>query len=98
MEIDKDNKAKTGQFFIVVVLFVLLISAAIEVVGNRQEARGLYAELRKAEQERDQLKIEWRRLRIEQSSLLNHSVIERQARESLNMKMPDVQDIKVLKE
>ncbi|HHC75056.1 MAG TPA: cell division protein FtsL [Thiothrix sp.] len=93
-----ESKAKMVEFFAIVVLFLMIVWAAIEVVANRQEARSLYAHLRDVEQERDRLKIQWQRLRTEQSALLNHGHIERQARDSLNMKMPDRQDVKVIKE
>lgn len=93
-----ERQNKVAPFLAVTVLFLMVIWASIEVVSNRQEARSLYSALRDVELERDRLKIEWQRLRTEQSALLNHGEIERQARRSLNMKMPDLQDIKVIKE
>lgn len=89
---------KVAKFLAATVLFLMVIWSSIEVVANRQEARILYSTLRDVELERDRLKIEWQRLRTEHSALLNHGEIERQARRSLNMKMPELQDVKVIQE
>lgn len=77
---------------------MLTVWLAISVVDNRFKARSLYTELQQLEKERDELNSTWSRFRLEKSTLLNHAVIERRARERLNMKRPDAVDIKVIKE
>ena len=79
-------------------LLVLTIWLAVSVVENRFKARSLYTELQQLEKERDVLNSTWSRFRLEKSTLLNHAVIERRARDRLNMKKPDAIDIKVIKE
>jgi cell division protein FtsL len=86
------------RFPIVVLMFILIIWLAISVVGNRYQARHLYTELQALEKQRDELNLTWSRFRLEKSASLNHTRIERQARDNLNMKMPDVIDIKVIRE
>ncbi len=81
---------------ILIALFVSVVWLAIGVVDNRYQARSLYTELQHLEKERDELNSVWSRLRLQKSSTLNHAKIERQARESLNMKKPDAVDIKVI--
>ena len=83
---------------LLLILMALTIWLAVSVVDNRFEARGLYTELQQLEKERDELNSTWSRYRLEKSTLLNHSVIERRARANLNMKKPDAIDIKVIKE
>ena len=86
------------RFPVLVLMFVSIIWLAISVVENRYQARNLYTKLQVLEKQRDELNIAWRRLRLQKSSNLNHGLIERQARDNLNMKMPDVVDIKVIRE
>ena len=86
------------RFPILVLMFISVMWLAISVVENRYQARRLYTELQALEKQRDELNITWRRWRLEKSATLNHGLIERQARDNLNMKMPDVVDIKVIRE
>lgn len=86
------------RFPVLVLMFVSIIWLAISVVENRYQTRHLYTKLHALEKQRDELNISWRRLRLEKSSNLNHEIIERQARDNLNMKLPDVVDIKVIRE
>ena len=83
---------------LLIALLILTVWLAISVVDNRFEARSLYTELQQLEKERDELNSTWSRFRLEKSTLLNHSVIERRARENSNMKRPDAIDIKVIRE
>jgi len=82
----------------VVTMFFIIIGLAISVVENRYQARSLYTELQALEKQRDELNLTWSRFRLQKSTNLNHTKIERYARDNLNMKMPDVADIKVIRE
>ena len=86
------------RFPVLILMFTSIISLVISVVENRHQARHLYTELQILEKQRDELNLTWSRLRLEKSATLNHARIERQARDNLNMKMPDVVDIKVIRE
>ena len=79
-------------------MFIVIIWFAVSVIENRYQARRLYTELQTLEKQRDELNLTWSRFRLEKSTILNHARIERQARDNLNMKMPDVADIKVIRE
>ena len=80
------------------VLYVLVIGLALLVVANRHEARRLFAEVQKLEQERDSLRADWSRLNLEHSTLLNQVHVETQAKESLGMKKPAANELKVIRE
>ena len=86
------------RFPVVIMMFIIIIGLAISVVENRYQARRLYTELQALEKQRDELKLTWSRFRLEKSTSLNHARIERHARDNLNMKMPDVVDIKVIRQ
>lgn len=81
-----------------ILMFITTLWLAISVVENRYQVRHLYTQLQKLEKQRDELNLTWGRIRLQKSTLINHTEIERQARDQLNMKMPDVVDIKVIRE
>jgi cell division protein FtsL len=74
-------------------LFALLLAgvlaSAVSVVVLRHESRQLFAALQVAESERDQARVEWSRLQLEQAWLAETGRIERQAGEQLDMRRPD---------
>ena len=51
----------------------------------RHEARKLFVQLQQLESERDELQIEWGKLRIEQGTWASHGRVENMARSELNM-------------
>jgi cell division protein FtsL len=73
-------------------LFALLLAgvlaSAVSVVVLRHESRQLFAALQVAETERDQARVEWSRLQLEQAWLAETGRIERQAGEQLEMHRP----------
>jgi cell division protein FtsL len=80
------------------ILYVLVIALALLVVANRHEARRLFADVQKLEQERDALRANWSRLKLEHSTLLNQVHVETQAKERLGMTKPAANELKVIRE
>lgn len=78
--------------------WLALLLSALGVVYARHEARKLFAELQTLAQERDELDIEWGRLRIEQSTWATHARVERMARERLDMRVPGPADVQIIAE
>lgn len=78
------------------ILLSMLLITAISVVALRHESRQLFVALQEAEAERDEIRIEWSRLQLEQAWLADSGRIERQAREQLNMRSPE--DVGILVE
>lgn len=67
----------------------LLLASAIGVVALRHESRQLFAGLQEAAAERDQARVEWSRLQLEQAWLAEAGRVEREARDQLGMTLPE---------
>ncbi len=72
----------------VVLLAGAVIASAVAVVERKNESRRLFVELQQLERERDQLDVEWGRLRLEQGAWATHGRIEQVARERLDLVLP----------
>ena len=67
------------------VLTALLVGCALAVVNGQYQARNLFIELGKLEQQARQLDIDWAQLQLDQSTLGKNARIEQIARTDLNM-------------
>lgn len=83
---------------VLAVLYLVVIGLSLLVVANRHESRRLFADVKKLEEERDRLSDEWSRLKLQQSTLLNQVHVETQARDSLGMRKPSAENIRVIRE
>ncbi len=81
-----------------VALWAAVLGAALAVVHSRHEARKLFVELQQLQAERDELDIEWGRLRLEQSAHATYGMIEAVAREQLQMSVPTPEQIIIVRE
>ncbi len=68
-----------------IVLATLLVGCALSLVKSQYEARNLFIELGKLEQNAKQLDIDWAQLQLDQSTLGKNARIEQIARTDLNM-------------
>ncbi len=82
----------TGQFVVLGLLVVMVVSSAVGVVYARHEGRKQFVVLQQLSRERDDLDIEWGRLQLEQGAWAAHGRIERIAHEKLNMRLPMAKD------
>lgn len=82
---------------LIVALWLAVLAAAVTAVYARHEARNLFVELERLHAERDQLNIEWGRLRLEQSTWATHARVEALAREELQMRIPLASEIVVVR-
>ncbi|ABE50543.1 MULTISPECIES: cell division protein FtsL [Methylobacillus] len=78
------------------ILFLVVIAAALGVITSQHKARKLYIELQQQEDEAKQYEIEWGQLQLEQSTWAMHSRIEQIAERRLNMQVPDPSRIQVV--
>lgn len=76
--------------------WLLLLLSAVAAVYARHEARKLFVELQTLERQRDELNIDWGRLRIEQGMLATHARVERLASEELGMRLPAADDVSLV--
>ena len=83
--------------FLVIVLLVANVLAAIGVVHARHQHRQLFVELTRLVDERDELNIDFGRLQIEQATWAEANRIDQVARQRLGMKFPEAGDIVVVR-
>lgn len=79
------------------ILFFVLIMAALGTVTAQHKSRKLYVELQQQQDRAKQYEIEWGQLQLEQSTWAMHSRIEQIATERLHMQVPDAKRIQVIK-
>jgi cell division protein FtsL len=68
-----------------IVLTTLLVGCALSVVNARYQARHLFIDLERSQQQQRQLEIDWAQLQLDQSTLGKNERIEQIARSELNM-------------
>jgi cell division protein FtsL len=68
-----------------VVLTALLVTCALSVVNARYQARHLFIDQDRLQQQQRQLEIDWAQLQLDQSTLGKNERIEQIARSELNM-------------
>jgi cell division protein FtsL len=83
--------------FLVIVLLVANVVAAIGVVHARHQHRQLFVELTRLVDERDELNIDFGRLQLEQATWAEANRIDQVARARLGMKFPEAGDIVVVR-
>ncbi|MEJ2631606.1 MAG: cell division protein FtsL [Acidihalobacter sp.] len=73
-------------------LLALVMISALAVVYSTHETRQLFVELEQLNARRDAMNVEWGRLELEQSAWATHARVERLARGTLQMVMPNGSD------
>jgi cell division protein FtsL len=68
-----------------VVLTALLVGCALSVVNARYQARHLFIDQERLQQQQRQLEIDWAQLQLDQSTLGKNERIEQIARSQLDM-------------
>ncbi|SDJ90251.1 cell division protein FtsL [Billgrantia gudaonensis] len=82
---------------LVALLAVACLASAMASISASHLTREQYARLQQLERERDQLQTEWGRLLLEESTWSSPARIERLASERLDMRLPDVTDVEVIR-
>jgi cell division protein FtsL len=70
------------------VLMVILVTFALGLVTSQNEARKIFVELQKQQDDAKQLEVEYGQLQLEQSTWAMHSRVERIAANNLQMRVP----------
>jgi len=89
--------AVNRQLLITVVLLAALVSSALAVVYANHLNRSLFIELQSLQAQRDAYQIEWSQLLLEQSAWSALSRVEKLAASDLAMKVPDPQDVVIVR-
>ncbi|RLA00715.1 MAG: cell division protein FtsL [Gammaproteobacteria bacterium] len=90
----------TGMFrgqLINSLLIAGVMLSAFTLIITSHEQRQQYAKLENLQQNRDQLDVEWRRLRLEQRVMAEHSRLEQLASKKLGMKNLDLKSERIVR-
>jgi cell division protein FtsL len=87
----------TRNWGLVLLLLAAVVMSAIGVVYSKYLSRRHFVVLQELQAERDQLGIEWGRLQLEESTLATHSEVEQRARDSLQMHLPAMNEVVVIR-
>jgi cell division protein FtsL len=85
------------EFLLVVILAIAVVVSATGVVYAKYASRKQFVELESLRAKSDAVDVEWGRLQLEQSTWATHGRVERIAREKLNMRIPLVEEVKVIR-
>ncbi len=78
-------------------LVVVCLTSALAVITASHLTRDQYARLQQLEREQNQLQTEWGQLLLEESAWSSPARIERLAVERLEMRLPDVDEVEVIR-
>ena len=84
---------RQGMFLLATFLFAVVLVTAIGLVYSKHKTRVLFVELEQLNKEVVSLDTEWGRLQLEQSAWSDHGRIERIARERLDMRIPEAEQV-----
>jgi cell division protein FtsL len=82
---------------LVVGLVLACLVTALAVITASHQTRQQYAGLQRLESERQQLQTEWGQLLLEESAWSSPARVERLAVERLEMRLPDVDEVEVIR-
>lgn len=91
------SETRPIKLVVLIALLLVVLLSAIASVYARHEARRLFVELQTLTAERDQLNIDWGRLRIEQSTWASPGRVEQMASERLKMQVPDPSSVVIVR-
>lgn len=79
------------------ILVVAILITALAIISTSHLTRLQYARLQKLENQRDALQTEWGRLLLEESTWSSPARIESLASQRLDMRVPGVDEVKVIR-
>ena len=80
-----------------IALLAMVMASAIGVIYAKHRNRLLYVELRDLQSQGDDLKVDWGRLQLEQSTWATNGRIESVARKKLGMHTLDYSEVVIVK-
>jgi cell division protein FtsL len=82
---------------IIAVLWLAVLGSSVQVIYARHKAREVFVRLEQLNAERDSLDMEWGRLQLEQSYWSSHAFVERVANTKLQMSLPQMRDVRIVR-
>lgn len=87
----------TDKGIIASILGLCVVVSAVGVVYTKHLTRSMFIEKRALQSQINELEADWGRLALEQSTWSAHGRIEGYANKKLNMEIPDIATIKMVK-
>ena len=87
----------SARLWIVGVLMAAVVLSAIGVVYSKYLSRRDFVVLQELQAEQERLGVEWGRLQLEESTLATDSQVEQRARDRLQMHLPDMNEVVVIR-
>lgn len=87
---------RRGTLWLVLALSLAVSLSGVAVVYAKYLARSRFVDLQRLRAERDELAIEWSRLRLEEATLTTHARVEALARRDLDMHLPRRSDVRLI--
>jgi cell division protein FtsL len=88
---------KTGRLWVISLLLAAVVLSGIGVVYSKYLSRRDFVVLQELQAEKEQLGVEWGRLQLEESTLATDSQVEQRARDRLQMHLPDMNEVVVIR-
>jgi len=88
--------SRRASLWLVLTLGLAVSLSGIGVAYAKYLVRSEFVELQRLRAERDDLAVEWSRLRLEEASLTTHARVEELARRNLEMYLPRRSDIRLI--
>ncbi len=82
---------------IIALLWLAVLGSSVQVIYARHKAREVFVRLEQLNAERDSLDMEWGRLQLEQSYWSSHAFVERVANTKLQMSLPQMRDVRIVR-
>ncbi len=82
---------------VMVVLAIAVLFSGMAVALVKYESRKLFTEMEKLRMQRDELAVDWSRLQIELATWAEQGRVKTEAVERLQMRAPQLVDMKVIK-
>jgi cell division protein FtsL len=86
-----------GRMLAVLLLGLCVVLSATGVVYAKYLSRKYFVELESIREKRDAASVEWGRLQLEQSTWATHGRVEKMARDKLHMRIPPLEEVKVIR-
>ena len=78
-------------------LALAVLGSALGAVYTKHQSRKLFVQLQALQEEQTRMDVEWGQLQLEQSTWDTHGRIERLARSKLQMRIPEADDVVIIR-
>lgn len=83
--------------WVIVLLILAVVASGIYVVYAKYLSRSYFSQSETLRIESEALDVEWRRLQLEERAVATHSQVESKAHKALKMRLPNVDEVVVVR-